>query len=94
MITIDTERHEVIIDGRYLDLPPLEFKILVALEEADGKVMTRRDIYKKIKPGEKTFAVYCRTIDQHIARLRRKLGQRRGLIKTIATRGYKFNERA
>lgn len=93
MIKLDYARAELFLDGKYLYLPPMELNILNALIQEDGRVMTRAQIYKKARPGEESLDVYNRTVDQHIARLRRRLGKFRGHIKTVATRGYKYSAR-
>ncbi len=95
MITIDYKRAEVILDGKEISFSPIELKIIDALQESQGVVMSREEIAAVVRPEAALAGAYeTRTIDQHIARIRRKLGpKRRNIIKTIPTRGYKFNAR-
>ena len=95
VIKIDDARYEVTVDGKEVHLAPKEFDLLLALYKKDGKVASREELADEIW-GEraKANAIDSRTVDQHIARLRIKLGKRRDAIQTIQTRGYKFNKRA
>ncbi len=86
---IDRERHTVEIDGRQLDLTYLEFELLAHLAANPHRVHTREQLvaalwgYSHVGDG--------RTVDVHIARLRRKLGPRdRERIVTVRRVGYKY----
>lgn len=88
MISIDEKRYEVYADGKEIKIAPKEFGILQALMGADGFVLSRDAIANRVWPlGVQQDT---RTIDQHVARLRRKLGPARRHIETVATKGYKF----
>lgn len=92
MIEIDNERGEVRIDGKETHFSPIEFKLLNALKIKDGKIASREELALVASPvAAKAKAYELRIIDQHIARIRRKLGpKRRSLIKTVSYRGYKL----
>jgi len=80
-VEIDLERHVVKVQGKVKDLTPKEFKLLQLLIEADGKVLSGRTPRAGLgleRPGE----IDTRTVEQHVARLRQKLGPRRGLVLT------------
>lgn len=78
--------HEVEVDGREVDLTSKEFELLDCLIENQGFVMTREQLLDRVWGG--TFPGGTRTVDVHIAQLRRKLG-RPALIRTVRGVGYK-----
>ena len=92
MILIDNDRAEVRVDGKEIHLARIEFAILNALKLKDGKIATREELAHAIDPvAAKQNAYRLRTIDAHICRIREKIGtKRRGLLKTVSTRGYKL----
>ncbi|MGW2250424.1 winged helix-turn-helix domain-containing protein [Kitasatospora sp. NPDC001660] len=88
-ITVDTERRNAYVDGRLLDLTYLEFELLAHLTEHPQRVHTRDHLvsavwgYGHVGDG--------RTVDVHVARLRRKLGSAyRDTIVTVRRVGYKY----
>ncbi|GAA4871776.1 winged helix-turn-helix domain-containing protein [Kitasatospora terrestris] len=88
-ISVDTERRTAHADGRPLDLTYLEFELLAHLTAHPHRVHTRDHLvnavwgYGHIGDG--------RTVDVHVARLRRKLGAAyRDSIVTVRRVGYKY----
>jgi hypothetical protein len=88
-VQVDTERRSAQVDGRPLDLTYLEFELLAHLVAHPHRVHSREQLvttvwgYGHIGDG--------RTVDVHIARLRRKLGPgHRGSIVTVRRVGYKY----
>jgi two-component system alkaline phosphatase synthesis response regulator PhoP len=88
-ITIDKDRHIVIVNGEELSLPNKEFKLLYLLTSKPERVFTRDEIYNDVW-GSDAF-VGDRTIDVHIRKLREKLGDEH--FETIKGIGYKFTLR-
>lgn len=86
-LIIDVDRWHVIHNGEPVQLAPKEFRILLLLAEANGKVVDRETITRSVWESEKAENIDSRTIDQHVARFRRKVGL--GYIMTVATAGYK-----
>lgn len=90
-ILIDEERHEVFVDSAEISIAPKEFKILLVLKQS-GKTMSRQDILRAVWSNGKHLDE--RTVDQHIARLRRKLSAAGVLgtevIKTQNSFGYVY----
>ncbi|GCB44844.1 winged helix-turn-helix domain-containing protein [Streptomyces sp. NL15-2K] len=89
VIRIDPARHVAEVDGRELDLTYLEFGLLAHLVLHPHQVHSREQLmggiwgYDHIGDG--------RTVDVHIARLRRKLGtDHRRRIVTVRRVGYKY----
>jgi DNA-binding response OmpR family regulator len=95
-LMIDRDRHEVTVDGRPVPLTPIEFALLGALIEAGGRVLTREQLLDAVHgPGE--AFVLDRTVDVHVRRLRRKLGDdpaRPIFVATVRGVGYRAPEPA
>lgn len=87
-ISIDFERHEIRVKGKLAYLAPKEFAILKLLIEANGKVLSREQLLEMIWGHEKDMEIDTRTVDQHIARLRRKLRSEAERITTVPNFGY------
>lgn len=90
-LTIDIERHEVLLNDRPVELSLKEFELLKTLAENRGIVMTRDQLLDKVwgidYDGEN------RTVDVHVRYIRRKLGDEEGeskYIQTIRGMGYKM----
>jgi len=89
-LTVDFERHEVKVKGRPVRLATKEFKLLALLVRADGKVLTREHLLEVLWDYDAELDIDTRTVDQHIARLRAKLGAAASRIATVPNFGYKF----
>ena len=89
-IKIDLERSVVISNGKPIKLTATEFKLLVELVEARGKVLSRDELLDRVRGMD--YYVTDRTIDTHIRRLREKLGKSAKHIETVRGFGYKFLE--
>lgn len=83
-LVIDLDRHQVTRDGRLLPLTTAEFRLLAALIEADGRVLTRESLLDALY-GNNYVEVLDRTVDVHIRRLREKLGDDADVPRYIAT---------
>lgn len=91
-LEVDPNAVEVRIGGHPLDLTPFEFRILHGLMQRPGRVLTRDELIDALH-GEGDPGIFDRTIDVHLGRLRRKLGDdaaRPRFIATVRTVGYKF----
>lgn len=91
LIVMDTERHEVRLDGAPLDLTATEFKLLQLLMERRGRVQTREHLLINVWNYE--TEIETRTVDTHVRRLREKLGPEAGWLETIRGVGYRLSER-
>ena len=87
---VDFARHEVKVKGRPVRLATKEFRVLTLLLEADGKVLSRDSLLQLVWEHDAGLELDTRTVDQHIARLRRKLGEAGALIETVPNFGYKL----
>ncbi|ATZ27024.1 winged helix-turn-helix domain-containing protein [Streptomyces lavendulae] len=89
LVRIDPAQRTAEVDGEVLDLTYLEFELLAHLVAHPHRVHSRDQLvttvwgYGHVGDG--------RTVDVHIARLRRKLGAaHRGAIQTVRRVGYKY----
>ncbi|HSG30447.1 MAG TPA: response regulator transcription factor [Thermodesulfobacteriota bacterium] len=89
-LSINSDKYEVLVDGKSVDLTTTEFKILEVLTERKGSVFSRDQLIKKKRLWGDDKPVYDRTIDVHIKNLREKLGVAGNMIKTIRGIGYKL----
>mgnify|MGYP001423738798 CR=1 FL=1 len=85
-LTIDRLSYKVVLNDNELSLPRKEFNLLFLLASSPGKVFKREEILESVW-GKDVF-VGDRTIDVHIRKLRRKIGD--SYFKTVKGVGYKF----
>jgi len=92
-LTVNFLKHEASLEGKPLNLTPIEFKVLGALVKEPGRVFSRAQIIEKALGHD--FDGFDRTIDVHILKLRRKLEpdpRHPRYIKTVYGAGYKLME--
>ena len=90
-LAIDQARHEVRRGDTVIDLTRLEFRLLSAILEADGRVLTRDQLLDALY-GHEAAEVLDRTIDVHVRRLRDKLDddpERPRYVQTVRGIGYR-----
>ena len=88
-LVLDDERHVAELDGRALDLTPVEFRLLRALASAPGRVFARERLLERLYEDHRV--VTDRTVDAHVKNLRRKLEEVRPgeeLVRSIYGVGY------
>jgi DNA-binding response OmpR family regulator len=83
-LVLDRGRHEVTVDGRSIALTLVEFRLLQALLEANGRVLTREQLLDAVY-GDAGVDLLDRTIDVHVGRLREKLGDDPDDARFVAT---------
>jgi two-component system alkaline phosphatase synthesis response regulator PhoP len=85
---IDPRRREVYVGNRRVDLRAREFDLLAALARDPGVVLTRdallEDVWGTDFPGE------TRTVDVHVAEVRKKLGDDGPQVETVRGIGYRL----
>jgi DNA-binding response OmpR family regulator len=89
-LKIHEKKCRVMVRQEEIQLTSTEFKILLLLAQKPGHVYTREQFINNIQ-GESIF-VTGRTIDTHIAGLRKKLGPMANVIETIRGIGYRFRD--
>jgi DNA-binding response OmpR family regulator len=87
-LVIDPASREVRAAGRLVDLRTQEFEVLLVLAENLGVVLTREQLLSKAWGYD--FYGQTRTVDVHIAQLRRKLSESQVRIETVTGVGYKL----
>jgi two-component system, OmpR family, response regulator BaeR len=88
---IDEAQFVAVLEGKPLDLTPVEFRLLKTLAFAPGRVFSRTQILDRLYADHRI--VTDRTIDSHIKNLRRKLQQASPnceLIESVYGVGYKL----
>ena len=80
-------RRELLADDRQIDLGGRAFDTLIALIEAGGTVLSKDELMRRVWPGQ---VVEENNLSSQIYALRKILGLDRGLIRTVAGRGYQF----
>jgi DNA-binding response OmpR family regulator len=88
-LEVDERARRATVDGRVLELTPKEFDLLAALARDPGAAISRRRLLQEV--WGTTWYGSAKTIDVHVAALRRKLGDP-GWIETV--RGVGFRLRA
>ena len=90
-ITIDPERREVRRDGRLVHLTPTEFDLVHRLALRPGVVFSREQLLEEVW-GYADGTTGGRTVDSHVAAVRRKLGA--DVLRTVQGIGYAFGAQA
>ncbi len=87
-LVIDSGRHEVRVKGELVELTLTEFRLIHFLAGRPGWVFTRNQIVDAVRGTD--YAVTDRSVDVHIAGLRKKLGGEGNIIETVRGIGYRF----
>lgn len=89
-IMIDSSRRTVTVAGKPVALTATEFNLLKSLAEKEGRVISREDLLSLARGDE--VAVMDRTVDVHVAALRKKLGKHGDVIETVRGVGYRLKD--
>ena len=90
-LELDPAARKALQDGKKLDLTDVEFALLEALMRSPGKVVSREELSESVLG--RRFDPFDRSLDMHVSRLRRKLGERKSendQVKTIRGAGYQL----
>jgi|TARA_B110000495_G_scaffold26779_1_gene19768 two-component system phosphate regulon response regulator PhoB len=87
-IVLYPENHEVFIDEKLVDLTHTEFRLLHLMMERIGRVQSRENLLVNVWNYDTD--IETRTVDNHVGRLRGKLGSKGDMIKTVRGVGYKL----
>ena len=85
-ITLDTTAHKVYLGRKEIVLTPKEYSLLLCLMRNKNIVMSREQLL--VKCWGYDYEGESRAVDTHIKRLREKLGDHAGCIKTVIKAGY------
>lgn len=86
-LTLDPVTHDVRASDAPIELRPLEYKLLATLMGEPGKVFTREDLLRTV--WEMESGGNPRTVDVHVRRLRKNLGECAVQIETVPGFGYR-----
>jgi two-component system response regulator BaeR len=90
-LIVDDARFEVTLDGRRMELTPVEFRLLRTLAAAPGRIYSREQLLDTLYEDRRV--VLDRTVDSHVKNVRRKLAEiapAEDLIRSIYGVGYKL----
>jgi DNA-binding response OmpR family regulator len=90
-LMVDPARHEVRWSGRQVELTPREFRLLETLARAPGRAFSRAELIERAFGADSE--ALDRTIDAHVANLRRKLEEGSATpspIETVFGVGYRL----
>jgi len=68
-----------------------EVEMLALFAREKGRIVSRRTLLAEVWGFDTPERIETRTVDMHIAKLRKKLGQARELIETVRGEGYRFS---
>ncbi|MGI9196656.1 MAG: response regulator transcription factor [Candidatus Nanopelagicales bacterium] len=88
-VIVDRSRHVVTVDGAVVELTAKEFDLLAVLAEEPGRAVSRQELFARV--WDPVWVGTGKTLDVHVASLRRKLGDPR-LIETVRGVGYRLAE--
>lgn len=91
-LVLDGDARRAKLAGSAIDLTLLEFRLLWTLASRAGGVQQREALLRDVWGPNVT--VEARTVDQHVKRLRRKLGASGALLRTVRGVGYRFEPSA
>src|SRR5258705_4541871 len=84
---IDVARREMRLNGVRTDIGSRAFEIIEVLVQSAGELVDKYDLMNRVWPGA---VVEENTLQAQISAIRKALGPDRGLLKTIAGRGYRL----
>lgn len=88
-VEVSISSRRVSVGGKKVKLPPKEFALLVTMLARAGRVLTRRFLLQHVWAYEAD--VKSRTVDWHVASLRRRLGATGAALETVRGEGYRWN---
>ncbi|HYM51105.1 MAG TPA: response regulator transcription factor [Candidatus Limnocylindrales bacterium] len=87
-LRLEVESHRAMLNGAELGLTPKEFDLLHLFAANPGRAFNREFLIDRIWGGD--YEGFDRTVDNHIRRLRAKLGEFGDKIATVWGVGYRF----
>ncbi|MEM7306388.1 MAG: response regulator transcription factor [Planctomycetota bacterium] len=88
-IEVDVGRHEVRVEGEVIAVTHTEFEVLRYLASPPGRVRSRAEVLECLDQGTHVLE---RTVDVHVAALRRKLGELGKGLETVRGVGYRLRD--
>lgn len=88
-VVVDPEARSVLVGGEEVRLTPSELDVLLHLVQRPHRAISRAQLLEHALPEDSDALE--RTVDSHVARLRKKLGDGGAAIQTIFRVGYRFS---
>lgn len=88
---LDAENRRLVVDGKRVDLTPLEFGVLAHLLDHRGQTVTRRALLEQVW-GYEHAAAGSNVVEVVVRSIRRKLGERAQMIETVRGLGYRLRD--
>ena len=89
-VSLNLKTRQVFCDEKEISLSPKDFELLLLLMQNKGAILSRDIILNKIWGYD--YNGDNRTVDTHIKRIRKALGDKAGLIVTKSGLGYSFKK--
>lgn len=93
-VVVDLTRHSVTVNGQAVPLTYTEFRLLRHLVVNEGRTIERAELLDALWQDNEEETPNERTVDVHIRRLRAKLGEFQGIVRTVRGEGYRFDRHA
>lgn len=84
-VSVYPRARKLCVRGEPVELSDFAFEILLTLIEADGKLVSKRDLFRRLWP---TTCGSESNLRVHMCKLRRALGDSAATIRTAPNRGY------
>lgn len=88
-LVVDPERREARTTNGNVELTDREVRMLHVLANEAGRIVSRRTLLRDAWDMNNAEAMETRTVDVHVAKLRKKLGAHGDLIETVRGHGYR-----
>lgn len=88
-VKVDPERRIATTDEGEVELSKRELELLALLVQERGRIVSRRTLLQEVWGFDRPERLETRTVDMHIAKLRKKLGAARDMIETVRGEGYR-----
>jgi DNA-binding response OmpR family regulator len=89
-LEIDFTRYETKVKGKSVQLSTKEYQFLKCLAQVEGRALTRDELLEQVWGYDQSLEIDTHTVDQHVLRLRDKLGSEASRIVTVKGVGYRL----
>ncbi|MBW2243388.1 MAG: response regulator transcription factor [Deltaproteobacteria bacterium] len=89
VVQVDPERRVATIGDAEVELSKREIELMALLAQERGRIVSRRTLLQEVWGFDRPERLETRTVDMHIANLRKKLGDARDVIETVRGEGYR-----
>lgn len=90
-LVVDLEKHQALVNGKPIHLPPKEFELLSVFLEKRGRVLSRRFLLERVWGVGMDLSMNTKTVDVAVGRLRTALGKLGERIVAVQSYGYRLD---